>query len=97
MGSRIKRSDFMSSDDYARALRREGLDYQDIRKGVFYGTGPDAEILRATFGDNPEQTLSREVADRQERPHVFEKKWSEQRRGKIADDHENNNPFHPKK
>lgn len=97
MKPRKKRSDYVSGDGYARNLYQDGVDYEHIRSGAGFGTGPYAERLRAIWGDDPNKTLELEAAEQASKPHVFTKKWGHRRRGKVAGGRpQAPNPFHTK-
>ena len=98
MTRRKKRSEYTSGDEYARDLRRDGVDYEHLRAGGGFGTGRHAEFLNAVWGDNPMETLANEAAEFPPRSQVFETKWGDQRRGKVADRAQNSrNPFKTQK
>jgi hypothetical protein len=75
----------MSGDEFARDLRRDGVDYEHLRAGGGFGTGLHAKFLEAIWSDNPMETLAIEAAEFPPRPQIFETKWGDQRRGKVAD------------
>ena len=81
---RIKRSDFVDGESYARALRDGGLEYGHIfgGGGGGFGIGEDAEFLKAVWGENPDRTLELEAEAAPKMPHKFNKKYAHTRRGR---------------
>ncbi|MCA1875925.1 hypothetical protein HW573_11390 [Agrobacterium genomosp. 3] len=82
--SGIRRSDFLSNDDYARAVHEAGGPGPNERF-VADGLGEHTRLLQAIHGVNRDDRqelfqaeLAREIGDR---PHVFVKKWKGRLRG----------------
>lgn len=78
----IKRSDFVDGESYARTLRHHGISREHIAEGHGFGIGPDADLMTAIWGNNPDQTLEYEASLMPALPHTFQKKYTYSRRGR---------------